>query len=166
MIYWKNGEIKEAIIESDRVKFKQVNEDDIFYTDNPKYDGFKEKLLLNDVLVTEKNTADNIFFLIDTLLIVIFIGMIIGAIVKFIRTTNSNFKLVRHTKVKLNDIVGMDELKKEVMTHVEILKNPKVYLENGIRQTKGIILEGPPGNRKNFICKSNCRRSKCKFYCI
>ena len=48
------------------------------------------------------------------------------------------------------DIAGMDELKKEMIKIVDILKNPEEYYKKGIRQIKGIILEGAPGNGKTL----------------
>jgi len=92
-----------------------------------------------------------------------FFGIIIFTIVKVVKSTGENFKVIKHTNIKFDDIAGMDELKNEMSKTVEILKNPKKYKEKGIRPTKGIILEGPPGNGKTLFAKALAGETDVKF---
>ena len=51
--------------------------------------------------------------------------MVIFAISMEGNFNKKDFRVIKHTKVKFDDIAGMDELKKEMMIVVDILKNPK-----------------------------------------
>lgn len=159
----EKGNIKTAVIADGRVEFTTNIDEKTYYTDNPNYEGFKEKLLLNGVTVEESSAEQNISFIFDMLFYAIFFGTIIFVIIKIVGMNRDTFKVVRHTKVKFDDIAGMDELKKEMMINVEILKNPEEYAKKGIRQTKGIILEGNPGNGKTLFAKALAEESNINF---
>lgn len=159
----ENGNIKTALIEDGKVEFTINNDEKTYYTDNPNYEGFKEKLLLNGVIVEENSAEENFSFAFDILFYGIFFGTIIFVIGKITATNRETFKVVRHTKVKFDDIAGMNELKKEMMINVEILKNPEEYTKKGVRQTKGIILEGNPGNGKTLFAKALAEEANINF---
>lgn len=157
----ENGNVKNALIKDNKVQF--ILNDKNYYTDNPDYEGFKEKLLLKGVSVTQSSAEQSFNLIFDLAFYAIFFGMIILGVVKLFGISRESFKIVKHTKVKFNDIAGMDELKKEMMTIVDILKNPKQYAEKGIRQTKGIILEGNPGNGKTLFAKALAQEANINF---
>ena len=159
----ESGTISTALIEDKNVKFTIKEDNKKYYTDNPKYEGFKEKLLLTGVAVEENSNEENITFVFDILFYGIFFGAVILAIVKFVKMNRETFKVISHTKVKFDDIAGMEDLKKEMMKMVEILKNPKEFSEKGIRQTKGIILEGNPGNGKTLFAKALAQEANVNF---
>lgn len=160
----ENGNIKTAIVETNRVKFTKLdNEDKVYYTENPHYNEFEEKLLLNGVEVKIVSAGEDIAFVIDLLFYLFFFGIVIFGIVKVIKANGENFKIVKHTNVKFDDIAGMDELKLEMRKTVDILKNSKEYKNQGIRPTKGIILEGPPGNGKTLFAKALAEETEVKF---
>lgn len=155
--------IEEVIIEDERVIFKLENDEKEYYTENPEYEMFKEKLLLKGVNVNEVSAEESFTFAFDLIFYLIYFGVIGFAILKFIKFNNETFKVVKHTKVTFEDIAGMDDLKKEMMKVVEVLKSPKEYKEKGIRQTKGIILEGAPGNGKTLFAKALANEADVNF---
>lgn len=157
----EEGAVKKVLIEDKKVQFT-IN-DKTYYTDNPNYEGFKEKLLLNGINVDENSAEENLNFVFDMIFYVFFFGAIIFGGIKLVGINGDTFKVIHHTKVKFDDIAGMDELKREMMTIVDILKNPKQYSEKGIRQTKGIILEGNPGNGKTLFAKALAEESDINF---
>lgn len=157
----ENGNVKSVLVEDDKVQFS-VN-DKTYYTENPDYEEFKEKLLLKGVAVEESSAQESFNFVFDLVFYAIFFGSIILGVVKFLGISRETFKVVKHTKVRFDDIAGMDELKKEMMIIVDILKNPKKYAEKGIRQTKGIILEGNPGNGKTLFAKALAEEANINF---
>ena len=163
----ENEEIKSVLIEDDKVKFnlKQevLNNEFLYYTDNPNFEGFKEKILLSGASVDESSASESMFLVFDLLFYGAFFGAVGLVCVKLIGMNNETFKVVKHTKVKFDDIAGMDDLKKDMMKVVDILKSPDEYSKKGIRQIKGIILEGPPGNGKTLFAKALAEEANVNF---
>lgn len=159
----ENGLVEEVLIEDDKVTFNIENDEKTYFTENPNYEEFKEKLLLNGIEVSESSAEESFTFVFDMIFYLIYFGIIAFAITKFVKFNNETFKVVKHTNVKFDDIAGMDELKKEMMKIVEILKSPKEFSEKGIRQTKGIILEGTPGNGKTLFAKALAEEADVNF---
>jgi len=156
--------IESAVIDTDRVEFQKYGDKEIYYTDNPEYDGFKEKLLLAGVKVENLATEeDPLIYILDVLFYVVFLGAVWFISQKFVKEHRDSFKVVRHTGVSFEDIAGMEELKNEMSYAVDILKNPEKYKQQGIRPTKGIILEGPPGNGKTLFAKALAQEAGVNF---
>ena len=156
--------IESAVIDIDKVEFQKYDDEEIYYTDNPEYDGFKEKLLLAGVKVENLATEeDPLIYILDVLFYVVFLGAVWFISQKFVKEHKDSFKVVRHTGVSFKDIAGMDELKNEMSYAVDILKNPEKYKQQGIRPTKGIILEGPPGNGKTLFAKALAQEAGVNF---
>lgn len=158
----ENGNIKKAIIEEDKVVFTKNNNEE-YYTENPNYDEFKEKLLLNNVEVTTDSVQDNISYALDLLFYLIFFGVFGIGIYKLISVNSKTFKVVKNTNVKFADIAGMEELKNEMLKVVEVLKAPDEFKSKGIRQIKGIVLEGNPGNGKTLFAKALASETDVNF---
>ena len=156
--------IESAVIDTDRVEFKKYADEITYYTDNPEYDGFKEKLLLAGIKVENLATEeDPLIYILDVMFYVVFLGAVWFVSQKFMKEHKDSFKVVRHTGVSFKDIAGMDELKNEMSYAVDILKNPEKYKQQGIRPTKGIILEGPPGNGKTLFAKALAQEAGVNF---
>lgn len=156
--------IESAVIDTDRVEFKKYADEITYYTDNPEYDGFKEKLLLAGAKVENLATEeDPLIYILDVMFYVVFLGAVWFVSQKFMKEHKDSFKVVRHTGVSFKDIAGMDELKNEMSYAVDILKNPEKYKQQGIRPTKGIILEGPPGNGKTLFAKALAQEAGVNF---
>ena len=113
--------------------------------------------------VEESSVSENMFLIFDLLFYGAFFGAVALVCVKLVGMNNETFKVVKHTKVKFDDIAGMDDLKKDMMKVVDILKSPEEYSRKGIRQIKGIILEGPPGNGKTLFAKALAEEANVNF---
>ena len=156
--------IESAVIDTDRVEFKKYADEITYYTDNPEYDGFKEKLLLAGIKVENLATEeDPLIYILDVMFYVVFLGAVWFVSQKFMKEHKDSFKVIRHTGVSFKDIAGMEELKNEMSYAVDILKNPEKYKQQGIRPTKGIILEGPPGNGKTLFAKALAQEAGVNF---
>lgn len=159
----ENGNIEKVLIQDKNLQFNKNGSDETYITDNPETDNFKEKLLLQGVTVEIDSTEDNIIFAVDLLFYLIFFGTVVFGVYKLISMNRNTFKVIKHTKVKFQDIAGMNDLKKEMMQIVDILKKSKEYNEKGIRQTKGIIFEGSPGNGKTLFAKALAEEAGVNF---
>lgn len=159
----ENGKIKEVSIEDSILYFTKVDSNIKYETENPETDNLKEMLLLQGVTVETNSAEETFVFIFDLMFYLIFFGAAGFGIYKLIGMNKNTFKVVKHTKIKFEDIAGMDDLKKEMMQIVDILKNSKDYKEKGIRQTKGIIFEGNPGNGKTLFAKALAEEAGVNF---
>lgn len=159
----ENEKIEKVIIEDSRLQFYKKDSNKLYETENPETDNLKEYLLLQGVTVETNSTEDTFVFIFDIMFYLIFFGAAGFGIYKLVGMNKNTFKVVKHTKVKFEDIAGMDDLKKEMMQIVDILKNSKEYREKGIRQTKGIIFEGNPGNGKTLFAKALAEEAGVNF---
>lgn len=60
----------------------------------------------------------------------------------------------RKTKIKFDDVAGLDEEKEEMIEIVDFLKKPEKYTKMGARVPKGVLLYGKPGTGKTLIAKA------------
>lgn len=159
----EEGNISKVIIEDNKIEFNKKDDTNLFYTENPNSSNLKEKILLNGIEVEEESSEQFVNILADGIFFVFFIGLFgIGGI-KLLELKHKTFKVVKNTNVTFEDIAGMTELKNEMIKIVDVLKDPKKYKEIGIRQTKGIILEGNPGNGKTMFAKALANEAKVNF---
>lgn len=70
---------------------------------------------------------------------------------------------VSKPNVKFEQVIGADDVKKELRYFVEYLKNPKKYLGTGVRAPKGVLLYGPPGTGKTMLAKAMASESDVTF---
>ena len=60
----------------------------------------------------------------------------------------------KKSKVKFEDVAGLDEEKAELVEVVDFLKQPDEYLKMGAKIPRGILLYGKPGTGKTLIAKA------------
>ena len=154
-----------------------LTSDEIPYvTSNPGTVDFKEKLLLNGVnvndktyLENEKNNSSPYELLLSlasslfssallTIMVLLFISMI-GSMNIFEKKSQEKAK-----KVSFTDIIGLDEIKNELLFIVSLMKNNAV--DSNIRIPKGILLEGPPGNGKTMLAQAIATEADVNFLAI
>merc|ERR1719223_411055 len=68
------------------------------------------------------------------------------------------------SKVKFDDVAGMDQAKREVMEFVDFLKDPSKFEKLGAKCPKGGLLVGPPGTGKTLLAKAVAGEAGCPFY--
>lgn len=159
----QEGMIESVLILDDKVEFCLKNEEVNYYTENPEYDNFKEYLLLNDVRIENGFGSDDVTFILDVIFYLVFVIAMGFCGYKLIGFSRNNFKIIRNTNTKFDDIAGMENIKKDMMKVVDILKNPAKYREKGIRPPKGIVLEGPPGNGKTLFARALAGEANINF---
>ena len=60
----------------------------------------------------------------------------------------------KNSKVKFEDVAGLDEEKGELVEVVDFLKHPDKYIKMGAKIPRGILLYGKPGTGKTLIAKA------------
>ena len=155
-----SGKVSEAVIETDRITF--TTSDGVFVTDNPASPDLAERLLEAGTKVTSK-TSVSVSVILDVVFDVIFFGAVAFGIFKLIDYSRKTFRVVHHTGVTFDDIAGMDNVKKDMMFLVDVLKNPGKYNGRGLRPVKGVILEGTPGNGKTLFARALAQEAGVNF---
>ncbi len=68
------------------------------------------------------------------------------------------------TPVKLEDVVGLEQVKEEILDAILIpLKHPDLLEKYRIRQAKGILMFGPPGCGKTMLARALASELKVEF---
>ena len=70
------------------------------------------------------------------------------------------------TKVRFDDVAGVEEAKAELTEIVEFLKTPERYKAIGARIPKGVLLVGPPGTGKTLMAKAVAGEAGVSFFSI
>lgn len=120
----------------------------------------------------EKPSNQFILNLIDKLKIRFFDFLFIGLVLYFFKDNlfkntsgeTNEFKFVKVSNVRFSDVRGIDEYKQEIEDIVDYLKNPKVYLDSGVKITKGVLLTGKPGTGKTLLAKAIAGEAGVTFY--
>ena len=156
----EKDQVSQALIKADSIEFTCQGKE--FKTENPQSPSLHEYLLQNGVEVkVEKDSAEIFSLIFDIIFYVFFFGIIIVVFRKFI--SPNTFKVVHKTGIKFDDVVGMENLKRDMTQVMKIMSNPREYAAKGIRMPKGILLEGEPGNGKTLFAKALAGEAKVNF---
>ena len=98
----------------------------------------------------------NIFTYLPTILLVVLIIMVIKmqGLGGDSGKVYGNGEDSKKSKVKFDDIAGLEEEKGELVEIVDFLKKPDEYIKMGAKIPKGILLYGKPGTGKTLIAKA------------
>ena len=158
----EKNQIEEVIFSDERIDFKIRDDKNCYYTDNSNSLTLKEKLLLNEVKIdNNKGFVESFYDAFDIFFIILFITALVIGLRRL--SGESLFKVIKGEKTRFKDIVGMNNLKVEVMEIVDIMKNKEKYEKLGIKQPKGIILEGEPGNGKTLFARALAGEANMNF---
>lgn len=64
-------------------------------------------------------------------------------------------------KLKLTDVAGLAGAKAEMQDIISYLENPKMFNKIGAKATKGVLLNGSPGNGKTLLVKALAGEVNC-----
>lgn len=70
------------------------------------------------------------------------------------------------SKIKLDDVAGIDEAKEEVAELIDFLKKPQKFVEAGARIPAGVLLYGEPGTGKTLLAKAIAGEAGVPFFSI
>jgi len=154
----------EMVEGSDVAKIKLVNEDEEKTVLIPSTDSFidlvQEKVnsgVKIELIQKERNIVATIFrtiisFLPTIILVALFLVMFkMQGLGEKGKVYDSE---TQKTKIKFDDVAGLDEEKQEMIEIVDFLKNPKKFQEMGAKIPRGVLLCGNPGTGKTLIAKA------------
>ena len=128
------SEFYESVNQNEVIK-AELSENKILYelkdgtkleTQNPSSPSLKEFMLLHDVEIQQQaDSSEIISTVFDVIFYLFFFGIIIIAFRKFI--SPNTFKVVHKTGVKFENIVGMENIKKDMTQIVKMMQNPAEY---------------------------------------
>ncbi len=102
------------------------------------------------------------------LFMVIFLGTICFLMFKTLsvmpKTKPKEIKAKGKSKVKWDDIAGVEGTKEELREVVDFLSDPKRFKALGAKVPKGIMLHGPPGTGKTMLAKAVAHESGANFF--
>lgn len=152
----------QAVVFQDETLGVTLKSGEKYETPNPDSPALKEELLLKDVKISNSKSAEETISLVfDAAFYLFFFGIIFVAFRKFI--SPNTFKVVRKTGLTFKDVIGMEQLKKDMLQIIDIMQHPAEYAERGIRMPKGVLLEGAPGNGKTLFARALAGEGKINF---
>lgn len=143
-------------------------------SDNPRTETFKEEMLKKDVQVTTGgNLANNSAAATTAVLNIVLVCLLLSVAISFIRKGMSSKNAGIATtvdenkpKVKFKDIAGNDEVKEEMKTIVDFLKDSSKYKKMGIKPPSGALMTGPPGTGKTMMAKAIAGEAEVPFFYV
>jgi ATP-dependent metalloprotease len=72
-------------------------------------------------------------------------------------------KTAQDIKTRLDDVMGIDEIKDEVKDLIKMVKNPDKYRDKGSKLHKGVMLFGEPGTGKTLLARAIAGESGVNF---
>lgn len=151
---------------SDKIKFKEKNNDTVFITDNPRTENFKQEMLINGIDFKEQLNIGNS---LTAILTIILISSLIFVIYKKNKKNTiliKEFNTEDKNNIFFKDIAGNEEAKENAKDIVDFLKYPEKYEKLNARTPKGIIFYGEPGTGKTMMAKAIASEANVPFYSV
>lgn len=164
------GDVKKIKWTEDAETIQVYDKDNKAYkTANPRYEDFKKDMLEHGIDVEEKTGVGKY----ETPIMIVVQLLIYGTcFALMIKATGMGANLKKDkereviSNVKFKDVAGLEEVKEDLMTVVDFLKNPKRYKEAGAEIPKGVLLYGPPGTGKTLLAKAVAGEAGVKFKAV
>ncbi|TDT61172.1 ATP-dependent metallopeptidase FtsH/Yme1/Tma family protein [Fonticella tunisiensis] len=169
----EKGNVSEVYISNGETLKVRSKNGITFYTENPRSQTFKERLLLKGVRVHEGGTLSPVEVIPVSIFFVLMFSSIVYFTVKGSKGQSRAFKLssieaepVKDTGISFNNIAGNDEAKESMKELVDFIKNPEKYAKYNARMPRGVILYGPPGTGKTLLAKALAREAGVPYFAV
>ena len=136
----------------------------IFKTISPDYENFRKDHLAKGIKFKEDKSLSPGYVLS------------LAVSVAILSTLHKQMNLGKNSAKKLNkndipkdtfeEIIGLDDEKKELQLAIKYLKNPTLFENVGAKMSNGILFYGPPGTGKTKLAKAVAGTAKVPFFSI
>lgn len=158
-----NKDTKKMSIE-ERREYKDYTYKDMRKTYYPAYETFRKDMLEKNVLLKVRQDAKMDFSaVISTAVMIIWLIVFINLIKSGTKSGVSQDDIIQTSDIKFSDVIGQDEILEDIQLYVELIKNPDVGKEMGVKTPKGLLLTGPPGTGKTLIAKAIAGEAEVPF---
>ena len=122
----------------------------------PAYEEFRKDMLMYNVnlqIVDRVNTVSVIANLVSVAFPIIWIIIIFKMISASSKGLDKD-SILQKSDVKFDDVIGQDEILEDIKFVAQLIKNPSIGDDIGVKTPKGILLTGSPGTGKTLIAKA------------
>lgn len=171
----ENGNIKSVNLTDEEKITGTFNDEKQFKTDNPRTEGFKEKLLSSGVDVKETSGSSTIKDML-TMIVVLsaFSGLFYLVSKKSNKTAQKEMTQLSDidgdgnpsSNTTFDDVAGNDEVKESLKEMVDFIREPEKYERYGARMPRGVLLYGPPGTGKTLLAKALAGEANVPFFAV
>ena len=171
----ENSNIKTVYLSQDAKITGEFKDGSLFETDNPRAEGFKERLLGYGINVWETNGNNTI----KDILTIFFVLIVFGGFFYFLNKNSSKQAQKEMTQMStiedagnvpfsttFDDVAGNEEVKENLREMVDFIREPEKYERYGARMPRGVLLYGPPGTGKTLLAKALAGEAKVPFYAV
>jgi cell division protease FtsH len=137
----------------------------------PATETFREDMLKKGVHLEVKTFEPIIVSLIGVAVSLFFPILMVVLLLNYFslvsgKNTNA-FELSEDVDTRFTDVIGHDEVIKDLNFIVDIMRKPNKYKEeSGIKVPKGILFNGPPGTGKTLLARAIAGESSVPFYYV
>ena len=168
----KDKEVSQVSINSGATIKVELKNGQIYTTDNPRKEGFKEELLLQGVKVNESAESISVLqYIMSSILMFSVLGFVFYNVKRGSSKGNAmslNTQMIepRKLEVNFNHIAGNIEAKEQVRDIIDFIQKPEKYHNLGAKMPKGIMLYGPPGTGKTLMAKAIAKEAGVPFFSV
>lgn len=141
-----------------------------YKTDNPKYEDFKKDVLERGIEVKEKNglgkSGEAVWTIIQIGCYILMLYIFYSVMTDGFPGKKKKAEKTQNSETTFRDVAGLEEVKCDLATIVDFLKNPGKYKEAGAEIPKGVLLYGPPGTGKTLLAKAVAGEAGVKFKAV
>lgn len=165
-------EVSQVSINSGATIKVELKNGQIYTTDNPRKEGFKEELLLQGVKVNESAESISVLqYIMSSILMFSVLGFVFYNVKRGSSKGNAmslNTQMIepRKLEVNFNHIAGNIEAKEQVRDIIDFIQKPEKYHNLGAKMPKGIMLYGPPGTGKTLMAKAIAKEAGVPFFSV